>query len=398
MMKNILFVDDEQPLIDALRDLLRKDRKRWNMTFATSGAIALEELSRANFDVVVTDMRMPGMSGAQLLERVRDTQPKATRIVLSGQADRAAMTSALSLCHRYLAKPCDVATLREVISQSCEAQDDVIPERIRGLIGQLDQLPMVPEVRSELLAKLSKRVVDAEGISQLAAKDPCLSLRLLQLTHAPDIGTVRTEMSISRAVAWLGPQLVRELVEHSELSAQAHQAGVIPEVVGSLGRRAHLASRVAAELPVDSSDLDLRVTGALFSGIGRLILTLGMPDQMKRLEQTARQNRRLLHDLEQEAFGISHGEVGGWVLRQWGMPLPLVQVVSSHQKPSDVHAPANPDALTAVHFATSFAEAFETRASTPFIDFDVPYFERQGFDGNRLTDWLQRARRVATTA
>jgi YesN/AraC family two-component response regulator len=70
MAKRILFVDDEPMVLDGLRRSLHSMRKDWEMVFVTSGSEALESMANQSFDIVVTDMRMPGMDGAQLLEEV----------------------------------------------------------------------------------------------------------------------------------------------------------------------------------------------------------------------------------------------------------------------------------------------------------------------------------------
>lgn len=87
-MKELLFVDDEPKLLDGLKRSLRPMREEWNMTFVTSGAEALQTLGQAPFDVIVSDMRMPVMDGAQLLSEVRQRFPQVVRIVLSGQSDK----------------------------------------------------------------------------------------------------------------------------------------------------------------------------------------------------------------------------------------------------------------------------------------------------------------------
>jgi YesN/AraC family two-component response regulator len=84
MNPHILFVDDEPNLIDGLRRMLRSFRQRWNIAFATSGSEALELMSQRPFDVIVSDMRMPGMDGRQLLEEVEKRHPQTVRVVLSG--------------------------------------------------------------------------------------------------------------------------------------------------------------------------------------------------------------------------------------------------------------------------------------------------------------------------
>src|SRR5689334_21901638 len=100
--KKIIFVDDEQNVLDGLRDLLRKERKRWDMVFANSGERALHGMEQQHFDVVISDMRMPGMDGAELLHLVRERYPSTTRIVLSVHAERAAVIRALPVAHQYL--------------------------------------------------------------------------------------------------------------------------------------------------------------------------------------------------------------------------------------------------------------------------------------------------------
>jgi YesN/AraC family two-component response regulator len=90
-MRRVLFVDDEHRILDSLQDLLRKFRPRMEMVFALGGESALDEMSKAPFDVIVSDMRMPGMDGAMLLGRVKEQYPEVARIILSGYADRNAI-------------------------------------------------------------------------------------------------------------------------------------------------------------------------------------------------------------------------------------------------------------------------------------------------------------------
>jgi len=86
-LKHVLFVDDEPSLLDGLRRKLRLHRAYWDVQFANGGEEALRMLRASSFDVVVTDMRMPGMDGAQFLGHVPDQFPAVVRIVLSGIAN-----------------------------------------------------------------------------------------------------------------------------------------------------------------------------------------------------------------------------------------------------------------------------------------------------------------------
>ena len=85
---------------------------------ATSGEAALKLLAERPADVIVSDMRMPGMSGGQLLTRVRDLHPHAVRIILSGQTDQADLIGELGCIHQYLQKPCDGEVLCQAIERT----------------------------------------------------------------------------------------------------------------------------------------------------------------------------------------------------------------------------------------------------------------------------------------
>src|SRR5690349_17636118 len=108
---SVLFVDDEPRVLDGLRRTLHNHRERWTMRFAKDAAEALAMLAVEPSDVVVADMRMPGMNGGELLRVVHDRFPQTTRIVLSGQTDSFGLCRHLGSVHHYLHKPCDPPVL-----------------------------------------------------------------------------------------------------------------------------------------------------------------------------------------------------------------------------------------------------------------------------------------------
>ena len=118
MRPRILFVDDDVDVLESLRDALRKDRQRWDLAFATGGDAALEELAQRPRNVVVSDMRMPGMDGAELLTRIKAQHPTVARLVLSGHAEQEAMERAMRVAQEFLSKPCQIAVLRATIERA----------------------------------------------------------------------------------------------------------------------------------------------------------------------------------------------------------------------------------------------------------------------------------------
>jgi adenylate cyclase len=95
-MLRILFVDDEVSVLEAMRRTFHRMKGEWSMEFVLSGAAALDSLAKSPADVIVSDMRMPGMSGSEFLRQSRAFAPDAVRILLTGQTDLASAIVAIN--------------------------------------------------------------------------------------------------------------------------------------------------------------------------------------------------------------------------------------------------------------------------------------------------------------
>ena len=98
-----LFVDDDPAVLGGLKRMLRAIRNEIESDFVDNGPDALTRMESDGYDVVVTDIRMPGMSGIEVLEAVSADHPDMARLVLSGYSDRADTLRAAGLAHQYLA-------------------------------------------------------------------------------------------------------------------------------------------------------------------------------------------------------------------------------------------------------------------------------------------------------
>jgi YesN/AraC family two-component response regulator len=106
----VLFVDDDHLVLRALARIFERDRTRWNLTFATGGRQGLEILETTTVDLLVTDLQMPDIDGAQILAAAKRRSPDARRIVLTGTPDDAEGLDA------YLVLPKDrIWELRDVV-------------------------------------------------------------------------------------------------------------------------------------------------------------------------------------------------------------------------------------------------------------------------------------------
>ena len=153
MPPTLLLVDDEPSILSALRRLFRPQGYR--ILAAEGGAAALELVANDTVDLVISDMRMPGMDGAQFLEKIRGLHPHAVRILLTGYADISSTIAAINggEIHRYIAKPWDDNDILLVVREALARRDlEVRNRELTELTGRQNE-----ELRS-LNASLEERV------------------------------------------------------------------------------------------------------------------------------------------------------------------------------------------------------------------------------------------------
>ena len=146
MSDKILLVDDEP---NVLQSMQRQLRKRFNVVTAESGNKALAVLKNEGpFAVIVSDMRMPGMDGVQLLTQVKDTFPDTVRIMLTGNADQQTATEAVNVgqIFRFLTKPCSTASLATSLALAVRhfklvtAEKELLNKTVKGSITVMAEL------------------------------------------------------------------------------------------------------------------------------------------------------------------------------------------------------------------------------------------------------------------
>ncbi|MEM8546876.1 MAG: response regulator, partial [Pseudomonadota bacterium] len=195
-MKRIIFVDDEANILSGLKRMLRPMRKEWDMHFAGGAEDALAKMAEEPFDIVVTDMRMPGRDGAWLLEQVKEQYPDTARIVLSGHAEHDMTVRSVAAAHQFLAKPCDADTLRATVLRTCRLRDMMANKPLQRLATSIGQLPSVPEIYREMSAEMAKPEPSLKAIGKIVGSDLAMSAKVLQLVNSAFFGLRRRIASL----------------------------------------------------------------------------------------------------------------------------------------------------------------------------------------------------------
>jgi HD-like signal output (HDOD) protein/CheY-like chemotaxis protein len=354
----IIFVDDEPRVLDGLRRMLHSSRNEWTMTFVESAAEALEVMAHEQVDVIVTDMRMPAMDGASLLERAKDLYPGTVRLILSGHGDLSPIMRAAGVAHQFLTKPCDVETLKATIRRAQALNDLLHSPRLLQVVGRIRSLPTVPAVYQELTRSLRDPEASLVSVAQIVAKDAGMSAMMLKLVNSAFFGVPKQTHAVLRAVSLLGVDTVLGLVlTHGlfEDHANAGTAAVNPAQLQAKAELAAAATRCVARLErLDAASVDQAYVAALLQEIGTLVLATQLPKQYANVVVRSRALAVPLIELETAEFGATHAEVGGYLLGLWGLPSAVVEGVAFHETPSAVPS----DTLTAaalVHIGARLA-------------------------------------------
>ena len=368
-MKTIIFVDDEPRILEGLQRMLRPQRKDWEMRFATSGAEALAMLAEQPADLVVTDMRMPVMDGAELLQHVRQLHPAAIRIVLSGYFDGEAALRAVPVAHQFLAKPCDALKLRAMIDRCSLSAEILADESARRIVGTMGQLPVFQSTRTMLLSALDNPASSLDEIGELVGRDVGLAAKVLQLVHSAFFGLPREIVDVNTAVGYLGFDTIRQLLLLAEVMRSFRPGTVNGFTLEEFERHSNLVARITSRLPLRPSLRSSAVVAALLHDVGILVQSARIPEELNACCDEAKSIGIPLYVAEKSRHGTTHAEIGAYLLTVWGFPPEIVHAVGHHHKPAPPDEPlAELDVTSAVHIADVLAGAHSASCHFSLID------------------------------
>ncbi len=395
MKKHVLFVDDDPGILEGLRNRLRRQRSKWEMTFVESGREALEVLDTRPIDVIVTDMRMPEMDGAALLERVQEKHPEVARIVLSGYAEMESTLRAVPIAHQFLTKPCDTGVLENVVERACALGTLLRDETVRRIVGRIETLPPVPRVYSQLTAALSDADTSIDDVSRILKQDMALCAKLLQIVNSGFFRLARTVTRIEDAVSYLGFNTIKQVVLAVEVF-HCPDAGKTPIPLETLQNHAILVGNLASRFFDDKQAQGDAFIAGLLHDIGKLVLAVNLPDHLVATLDEMERERCTMYRAEVRLYGVSHAEIGAYLLGLWGLPYPIVEAVANHHEPGRVEA-GEFGLLAATHIADAIVRegdgTGEPGRGEPLLD--PAYVEALGLE-ERVSRWRELQRDLAS--
>lgn len=406
-MKRVLFVDDEINVLNGLKRMLRSVARDWSMSFSQSGEDALDAMRKfPDFDVVVTDLNMSGISGADFLMKVREEFPNTIRFVLSGSTDGQLILKVSNVAHQIMGKPCEPQKLYNAVARAFALREQLNEGALKGLLHRMGKLPALPVVYQQILQEMVLEDTSVARVGKLIEQDPALSVKVLQIVNSAYMGVRNPVTNLVQACSMLGLENLKNVVLMAEVF-ELPKGRKLPASFNLAAIWSHSlaagegARKIAAAETTDKKVIDRAFTAGLLHEIGQLILATQLTEEFARAIRFADEHKIALVDAEREVLGATHSQVGSYLLELWGLPDPVVESIAFHIHPSACPAEDYslqesgyqlPEetaftALTALHAANYFCEGHEAGTGIK-AEVDMAYLENLGY-GDKIGEWWE---------
>ncbi len=367
----IMFVDDDPMVVRGIARNMSMMGAKMSIKVCTSAAEALATLEKELVDVIITDLYMPEIDGAALLEAVRTRYPTVLRFALSGEAKPDVMVQAARLAHQYLGKPCETAVLHKTIVETMAQMGKIKNADVTRTLSHLEGVPSRQASLAEFLRLLSDNAVSLETISVSLKKEPGLCARLLKVANSPYFGHSGSIETLDDAIGLLGMDMIVAMAATHKLFAVTPPPAASNLNLDALWTHcvcvSSLVRRVGSKLKVPQAVMREAGTAALLHDIGKLVLAYAVPSGFAAATKQAEVDKMPGWQAEYSVFGNHHAEIGGCLLKLWGLPPGVVDAVLMHHTPHAC-AEGTVDAVTLLHIADAIAHLVARDGTTPFLD------------------------------
>jgi HD-like signal output (HDOD) protein/CheY-like chemotaxis protein len=371
--KTILFVDDDPLIIRGFKRSSLEYQKSWDVYFCTSASEALDFLSHHRVEFLITDIRLPGIDGVELLNKISQHYPQIVRFVISGHSDNQRVLHSTRTAHQYISKPVDMNLLWQTIERSSRLRDLLEDKQLLRIITGIKRLPSLPNLYLQLVSEIQSSNPTPKTIGDIIAKDVTMTAKILQLVNSASFSLQKKVTNPQKAVTILGINTIKALVLSIHVFSEFQGSLTNLLNIDELWRHSIMVGDLCREIARNTSmdaqmQEDAQVLGVLHD-IGKLI-QLKIPNFYSELKVAIYKGTKWL-DGEYQILGVSHAEIGAYLLGIWGLPDPIVEGVCFHHTPQKI---VNPyfDVTAIVHVADGlyhYEASVEKKPLTDYLDF-----------------------------
>jgi HD-like signal output (HDOD) protein/ActR/RegA family two-component response regulator len=396
-LKQILLAGPDDAALAMSAKAGRQNGLGWVVSTVYSGNEALTLLDQASFDLVIASMVLPGMSGLDLLRATMVRHPHTVRVLLLDRPETELMLGSVGIAHQYLVKPCAADDLLQTVCRLLALDQFFTSDPLRRVVARIQQLPSPPTIYFRLMQELARSDATTGKVGEIISQDASLTAKLLQLANSAFFALPRPVMSVPEAVQIIGFNLVKSLSLSLGLFASLNS-----EAIGEYSSdrlylhslaTGLLAQRILSDEGAESAIVDAAFTAGVLHDTGKLVLASALPELYHHALQLASDELIPQWQAEANVFGVSHAEIGAYLLGLWGLPPSIVEAVAWHHQPRRREPPAF-GALAAVHIADYLQSRHLPASRRPLVvQIDEPYIQSLHLI-DRIGQWEEAAGRL----
>lgn len=327
----VYIVDDDKPIRELGLMLFQTLAPDFEVAGFPSGAAAVQGLSQRAPDVIISDQQMPGMSGTDLLEHVRQHSPETIRILLSGFLRT---VGNLAAAHQCLGKPQSYERLIEIVRCCLAAQAHLTPA-MRKALGSMRSFPVLPAIYHSLIHHLNTQDWTVDTVADLLAQDAGCTTRIIQLANTPFFRGSQPVTDINDAILRLGTENLKPIILSLHVFRSANSSPAVVAKIQTIWshsfKAAGITGRVARAARMERDQHQAAFFSAMFHDLGKLVLLENDTDAYLRLlVQQPREDK--LVELEKTTYSVDHADAAAFLLRLWQLEREVADAVGWHHQ------------------------------------------------------------------
>jgi len=335
--RTIVFVDDEEAILSSLRSLFR--RSGHHLHAFGNAREALQFVSSVHVDLVISDLRMPEMTGVEFLNRVAAVNPGAVRLILSGYEDKTIVMNALAkgLAQHFILKPWNDPELKALVEQSLARLSDLRRQRLEKILGSIDSIPSSPNFQSKLHELLSRTNVSLDILAKEIETNPPIVAKLLRVANSVYYSSRKSVTTVREAVTFIGTEYVAGLVAAMEAfhgfnntsSAMAEEQ--IDALWTQAVKRSTIVKLIVKQWPGFGPANQVHIA-SLLQDIGFAVRMCSEEEKYAQFIELCNGGAMTRYEADASVFGITHDDVGAALLEYWNLPSDIVSGVAQHHR------------------------------------------------------------------
>lgn len=218
-------------------------------------------------------------------------------------------------------------------------------QEIRRRLREIQSLPTLPPIAAKLNKMVEDEDVTANQLGNVIERDQVLTSKLLKMVNSSFYGFPQRISTVANAIVLLGINVIKTLIVTSSIfeMMQASDVGLWEHSLGCATIASLIAKKKGLKNPEEVS------TAALLHDLGKVVVRAELPSEYEELLAFVEKKGVAMREAEEELLGVSHSEIGGWLVHQWNLPDRLVLPITWHHRPEE--APDHREVTAILHFS-----------------------------------------------